>query len=210
MIYSNHRHSTRLPHHDYSSPGLYFVTVCAYKHQLLFGQIKNNHIILNNIGILIEKYWHQLTKKFRTILDDYIIMPNHIHGIIQITNPSVRVSFMKPKTKFNKPSIDILKSNRHMGLINQTPTLGHIIRYFKAITSKTLHQNDFNIYIWQRNYYEHIIKNEIELNKIRQYIKLNPQMWHRDRNNPNNIKKLNFRDCFVGASFMKPSLKNVS
>ena len=190
MIYSNHRHSTRLPHHDYSSPGLYFVTICTHKHQLLFGQIKNNHIILNDIGVLIREYWHQLTKKFKIIPDNYIIMPNHIHGIIQITNPHAMIppvgaSFMKPELKFMKPSIDILKSNRHMGLINQTPTLGHIIRYFKAITSKTLHQNGFNIYIWQRNYHEHIIRNQIELNKIRQYIKLNPQMWSRDRNNPN-------------------------
>lgn len=178
MIYSNHRHSTRLPHYNYSSPGFYFITICTHKHQLLFGQIKNNHITLNAIGILIEKYWHCLTKKFKIALDVFIIMPNHIHGIIQIKNPPVRVSFMKP-------SIDILKSNRHMGLINQTPTLGHIIRYFKAITSKTLHQNGFNIHIWQRNYYEHIIRNQIELDKTRQYIKLNPRMWHRDRNNPN-------------------------
>ena len=71
-----------------------------------------------------------------------------------------------------------------MGLINQTPTLGHVLRYFKGLTSKKIHELGFNIQIWQRNFFERIIRNETELFKIREYIKLNPLMWDRDRNNP--------------------------
>lgn len=150
-------------------------------------------MILNNIGKIIKINWQLLPKHFPINLGTFQIMPNHIHGIIRI----VGVSFMKPVS--NKPvnlkpvcskskTIDILKSNRHMGLINQTPTLGHIVRYFKGLTSKKIHELGFNIQIWQRNFYEHIIRNEDKLCKIKEYIKLNPTTWQRDRNNPNNLK----------------------
>ena len=114
---------------------------------------------------------------------DFVIMPNHVHMVIN----SVGVSFMKPefmKFNLNPKRFEITKSCQHMGLMNQTPTLGHIIRYFKGKISYELHTNGFNMKIWQRNFFERIIRNEKELEKIRQYINLNPMMWDRDRDNP--------------------------
>ena len=189
------RHSIRLPNYDYSSEGYYFVTMCTQKRKEMFGKITKHKMILNNIGKIIKNHWELLPKRFPIKLDLFQIMPNHLHGIIQIVvkpkSPAVGVSFMKPDNLKSKTPIDILKSNHHMGLINQTPTLGHIIRHFKGITSKKIHEQGFNIKIWQRNFHEHIIRNENKLNKIRQYIKLNPTIWQRDKNHPINISQLN-------------------
>lgn len=186
------RQSIRLKNYDYSQSGLYFVTICTQNRECLFGDVVDGKIKLNNIGLLINKYWKKLTDKFPIELDEYVVMPNHMHGIIIIKQTKiVGVSFMKPEIK-----MAITKSNRHMGLmnqktglINQTPTLGLIIRYFKSKCTYEMHKNGFNNDLWQRNYYEHIIRTENDLNKIRMYISENPNIWDRDRNNPINIKK---------------------
>ena len=142
--------------------------------------IINEKMILNEFGEIVNKYWLEIPKHFNNIeLDEYQIMPNHIHGIIvirQINN--VGVSFMKPELK-----MVISKSNHHMGLINQTPTLGLIIRYFKSKCTYELHKNGFINDLWQRNYYEHVIRTEYSLLNIRQYIKNNPLNWDEDENN---------------------------
>ncbi|MEK7633673.1 MAG: transposase [Patescibacteria group bacterium] len=186
----NHRKQIRLKKYDYSDAGWYFVTICTQNKENLFGDIVNNKMVFNQNGLLINEYWNQLINKFPIELDEFKIIPNHIHGIIIIRQMNVvGVSFMKPN-QFKPESIMISKTNHHMellnnkkGLINQTPTLGLIIRYFKAKCAYEFHKNGFNNKLWQRNYYEHVIRNKQELNRIRQYIRDNPINWETDRNN---------------------------
>ena len=181
-----HRKQIRLKKYDYSDAGWYFVTICTQDKKKYFGNIINNKMILNQNGMLIKSNWKKLINKFRIELDCFIIMPNYIHAIVVIRQTDVvGVSFMKPEIKMT-----ISKSNHHMhllnnkkGLINQTPTIGLIIRYFKSKCSYELHKNGFSNNLWQRNYYEHIIRNEYSLFYIRQYIRDNPMDWNEDRNN---------------------------
>lgn len=181
MIKRN-RHTTRLKSWDYHSSGHYFVTICSFDRECIFGDIVNGKILLNKNGIVVNNIWNLLPEHHFVGLDVFQIMPNHIHGVVFIKN-FVGVSFMKPDN-----SMEIAKSHRHMGLINQTPTLGQIIRYFKAKCSHELHKMGFCQQIWQRNYHERIIRNEDELQKIRDYVELNPLKWDLDKNNPINMK----------------------
>ncbi|PIP15271.1 hypothetical protein CO006_03220 [Candidatus Roizmanbacteria bacterium CG_4_8_14_3_um_filter_35_14] len=170
---------------DYSSAGWYFITICIKNRQEYFGNIINNRMNLNKYGEIVNKYWLEIKNKFKNItLDIYQIMPNHIHGIIVIKQKNiVGVSFMKSEMRMK-----ISKSNRHMGLMNQTPTIGLIIRYFKSKCTFEIHKYGLNNNLWQRNYYDHIIRNESSLNNIREYIQNNPKKWDNDEENPKNIK----------------------
>jgi len=151
----HHRHSIRLPEYDYSNPGTYFVTICTHEKKCLFGSVTDDCMVKNNIGELIEKVWMELQKRFPTIkTDEFIVMPNHVHGIIWITEKSS----------------------------NGSPTLGSIIRVFKSISAidanKIIGRSGASL--WQRNYYERIIRNDYELYNIREYIKNNPAKWRYD------------------------------
>lgn len=147
------RKSIRLQNYDYTQEGLYFVTICTQNRECIFGEIVNEKIKLNYVGKIIESVWQSLSNRFPVKLDTFQIMPNHIHMIIELTGGS-------------------------MGGSRPAPTLGMIIGFLKSESSKRIGHP-----IWQRNYYEHIIRNETELNKIREYIQTNPQRWERDRNN---------------------------
>lgn len=185
------RKQIRLLGHDYSKNGCYFVTICTQNRQCIFGDIINNKMVLNDIGNIIKKNWDILSKRFPVELDEYQIMPNHLHSIIHIVGAGLvpaRNRVIANRGETNRATMD-----RATTRVAPT-TLGEIIGAFKSITTieyincvKNRHWPLFNNRIWQRNYYEHIIRNENELYKIREYIKLNPEMWERDRNNPNHI-----------------------
>jgi len=192
------RKSTRLKNYDYSSSGWYFITICAQNRECLFGKIINNKMKLNKYGKIVDKKINEL-KKYKNIgVDVYCIMPNHIHMII-IINSVVGAGFMPARTGFMPArtgfmparKCDVKHSNRATTRVAPT-TVGGIIGAFKSLTTreyingvKINNWQPFNKRIWQRNYYEHIIRDEKSLNKIREYIRLNPKMWDRDRNNPN-------------------------
>lgn len=182
------RKQIRLKGYDYSQNGCYFVTICTQNRQCIFGDIVNNKMVLNDIGKMIKNNWESLPKRFPIELDEYQIMPNHLHSIIAIVGAGS-----------SRPNNDAGSSR---------PTLGQIIAYFKYQSTKQINNifQSNKMYgrgipaqsqtgaktaplqkIFQRNYYEHVIRNEIDSNKIREYIKLNPEMWERDRNNPNHI-----------------------
>ena len=181
-----HRHTLRLRKDTYSHPGNYFVTIGSSKHTCIFGEIKNNKFLINNIGkIILEKY-QGLNQRFKNIdLDLIQLMPNHIHCLIKITK---------------KENDNIVgRGNRAPTLI----TLGRIIAFWKYNSTKEINcrggvapplfKNNWNHWlegkVFQRNYFERIVRNDEELKKIRRYIKLNPLIWDRDRNNPSNLKK---------------------
>ncbi len=160
---------------DYSHPGAYFVTLCTRDKKCWFGKISNNEMILNPYGKIVEKIWNELSTPFTFIdLDYYIVMPNHLHGILFI-NPqdtgSMNAGLINAGLINQTPTED---SHQWIMMKNTTITLGKIIRYFKAKTTKHLRENGLYHFGWQRLYYDHIIRNNRSLDNIRHYIINNP------------------------------------
>jgi putative transposase len=183
----HHRRSIRLKNYDYSKEGYYFITICTHNRECLFGEIEMGKMKLNAIGDIVEFTWKDLPNYNKIILDYFIIMPNHIHGIIQINHSGVGAG-SKPalQNAGSKPALERAD-------LESAPTkiqpLSEIIRQFKTFSTRRIKQkqNTIGVPIWQRNYYEHIIRNNNELNKIRQYIQENPYKWEEDKDNPLNI-----------------------
>jgi REP element-mobilizing transposase RayT len=177
---NHHRCSIRLKNYDYSQTGAYFVTACAQNRECLFGNIQDNVMVLNDAGIMIEKWWLELAIKFPAIdIDAYMVMPNHFHGIVAIVGAALR----------GRPNLDhsIPEGQPH----RVAPSLGDILNWFKTMTTNDYiqgvknHQwHPFPGKLWQRNYYEHIIRNEDDLEAIREYIINNPIRWADDEENP--------------------------
>lgn len=180
----HHRRSIRLKGYDYSQAGFYFVTLCCYKRQCLFGEIIDGVMQLNQYGGIVAETYNWLSFRYPYVhLDEWIIMPNHFHGIIVLTDKSCR------GISRNAPTI-----NTQHQLINSEPKrkpLGRLIGAFKTVSTKNINliRNAPGTLVWQRNYYEHIIRNEKSLNKIRQYIINNPSSWHHDQLHPDNPSK---------------------
>ena len=170
----HHRRSIRLKEYDYSLPGAYFVTVCTHNREYLFGNIVNDEMVLSEYGKIVEDVWYNLTGHYQNIkLDKFIVMPNHIHGIIVLIDVDIVGAGFKPAPT---------------DLIKYYP-LSEIVRAFKTFSAR--HVNELRktpgIPVWQRNYHEHIVRNENELNRIREYIINNPLRWQFDRENPDHI-----------------------
>jgi len=194
------RHSIRLKEYDYSQSGAYFVTICTNNRECLLGRIIDNIIELNKAGKIIYTVWSELPHYYCGIdIDEFIIMPNHIHGIILIVGagPCACPNNMYEQRKQHgntyykggQPS-NIYRKGQPQG-VAPTYSLPDIVHRFKSLTT-TLYREGvlnntfppFDGRLWQRNYYEHIIKNDKELNIIRQYIVTNPLQWTMDRENP--------------------------
>ena len=165
------RQSIRLRQYDYSLPGAYFVTICVRNRECLFGKIANGIMLMNQYGTIVNNCWFDLPNHYKNIkLDYFVIMPNHIHGIIVIKNPIVGARSSRPSWNWcqsEKGRDDLAPTSN--GRKDPTPTLGKIVAFFKYQTTKQF--NELQCIgmqkLWQRNYYEHIIRNKIELNKIR-------------------------------------------
>lgn len=169
----HHRRSIRLKGYDYSQVGAYFVTICAQNRVCLFGDIVDGEMHLNYIGNIVADSWQWLALQYDYVeLDEWMIMPNHIHGII-VVNDCRGDSRIAPTGK-RKP-------------------IGRLIGAFKTVSTKHINiiRGTPGIPVWQRNYYEHIVRNDESLNRIREYIKNNPLQWKLDRENPNVAKN----DC---------------
>jgi REP element-mobilizing transposase RayT len=167
---TNHRLSIRLQGYDYGQQGAYFVTVCARGRECLFGSIVNCEMQLNDIGRKVWLVWEELCKRFADIsIDAFTVMPNHIHGIVV-----VGAQFIAP----NHPTV------AQKGAMNRAPTLGEIVRTYKAISTRLIRQSINAGFVWQRNYYEHVIRDDHSLERIRDYIVNNPARWAEDEENP--------------------------
>jgi putative transposase len=185
----HHRQSIRLKDYDYSQAGAYFVTVCTQKRICLFGETENGQMRLNDAGHMVQKIWNELPEKYPGIeTDEFIVMPNHIHGIILINNCRGEVASPVPSVTPDPNKPNTLET----GEGGETPplrkiTLGQVVAYFKYQSTKQINtiRNTPGGPLWQRNYYEHIIRNEPELHNIREYIRYNPLKWDEDEENPN-------------------------
>ncbi len=174
-----HRKSIRLKEYDYSQVGAYFVTICTYNRKCILGNINNGKMQLNKYGEIIETEWLKTAEMRNNVeLDIHIIMPNHLHGIMFIVSRGTMhrapTNYIPKYESFGKP------------VSNSIPT---IIRGFKSsVTSKiNKMRNTPGASVWQRNYYEHVIRYEEELNKTREYIVNNPLKWDLDIENPDRI-----------------------
>lgn len=166
------------------------MTICTRDREEFFGEVRNGRMNLNDEGNIARNNLQNVQNYFKNVLmDEFIIMPNHIHCIIEINN--VEVQFIEPggATRFDKSNLykstDQIKNNP---MLLEKTTLGKIIRHYKAkTTSEIRNYGKFWKFAWQRNYYDHIVRSYESLNRIREYIISNPMVWERDRNNIENI-----------------------
>lgn len=158
--------TSRLKEWDYSTPWRYYVTICTKNFKDWFGEVKNGKMILNDLGRIVEEEWLK-TKQVRTNvdLDYYVIMPNHFHGIPIIGGSEIARSVETHRDA----SLRIVKNN-----------LSDIIRGFKGTVTKQIHKLGFSDFQWQPRFYDHIIRNEDDLRRIRNYIQNNPLKWELD------------------------------
>ena len=174
----HHRRSIRLDGYDYTQPGPYFVTLCVNLGECLLGQLVGGVMRLSVPGQIAAKSWVWLEVQYPyAILDTWVVMPNHLHGIIGIGGAVGRGASRCTPTL--------------IPLLTKPKPLGSLIGAFKTVSTK--HINRFRgtpgERFWQRNYYEHIIRNERELTAIRQYIRDNPTHWVEDSENPQHVGK---------------------
>jgi putative transposase len=166
----HHRRSIRLKDYDYASEGAYFVTIVTQRRECLFGEIIDGKMQLTKYGGIVQKWWNEIPIHFLNVdLGAFVIMPNHIHGIIFITNE---------------------RRGEVLSLLRKS-TLGQIIAYFKYQSTKEINLVDDKWVItklWQRNYYEHIVRNEKELKQKTDYILNNPSHWGDDQEKLKNSK----------------------
>ncbi|MBM4310949.1 MAG: transposase [Deltaproteobacteria bacterium] len=176
ISFNHYRRSIRLPHFDYASDGAYFVTICTTGRQSLFGEIANGQMVINDCGMIVSDTWKWLAQQYQYVhLHEWVVMPNHFHGIIMI----------------DRTGGDCRGGSRTAPTDNQKiKPLGRLVGAFKTVSTKRI--NEFRqtpgMIVWQRNYYEHIIRDDDDLNRIREYIVNNPAKWAEDDNNPDNIQ----------------------
>lgn len=186
------RRSIRLHGYDYTQPGYYFVTICTANRQCLFGQIIEGKMQLNRSGKLICWHWKRIPKHFHDVcLDEHVVMPNHLHGIIRIVgakHSNNAVAYYQENLDSNASPLRV--PIRPAG--TQPQSLAAVIQNFKSITTRKINRilRTPGSTIWQRNYYEHVIRNEESLNRIREYIIYNPARWMHDRENPDGVPDL--------------------
>ncbi|OGY41602.1 MAG: hypothetical protein A2Y82_01290 [Candidatus Buchananbacteria bacterium RBG_13_36_9] len=174
--------SIRLQDWDYTWPAMYYVTICTKDRACCLGEVKNELVYLSEIGkVVFEELLKTPELRPYVKLDDFIIMPNHIHIIFEL----------KEDKDFDMEGRDTARhvsTQRKFGNA-QPKSLSSIIASFKSAVSKHCHEKNLD-FQWQNNYYEHIIRDEEDYARIKEYIAANPAKWAEDRNNPINFKKI--------------------
>jgi len=235
----HHRRSIRLQGYDYSQEGLYFITICCQDRVHLFGRIVDGEMILNGAGSQSQECWQDIPNHFpNVVLHEFVIMPNHIHGIIEFVagannyspnNHSHQESNDDVTKNTNEDNLQIVNvlnnENEIAGVIlideidgrdaidgidgrdvidgilgakdfsplrnvmwwSPSKTIGSVVRGFKIGVTKWMRNNTNIVNVWQRNYYDHIIRNEQDYERISEYIKNNPILWKEDRFYDNGI-----------------------
>ena len=159
----NERKRHRLANWDYSSEGVYCVTICCQGKETYFGSISKNKVILTDIGVISSENWLSIPVHFpHVMLDEFVIMPNHIHGILVLKRDKVLSNKNQVFNSFSHPVKD---------------SLSVIVNQYKSSVKRWCNKNEYKYFSWQSGYYDQIIRNEISLEKIREYISLNPHNW---------------------------------
>lgn len=205
------RRSLRLNGYDYSQAGACFVTICTQDRACILGDIVYEEVRLSGAGMMVEAVWAEVPEHYPGIQTDvFVVMPNHIHGIIVIleSDPSVGAG--------PRACPDLGQTSKRIGQPQGVaPTglsLSDVVHRFKTLTTK--HYVDgvrnhgwppFRARFWQRNYYEHVIRNDGELDRIREYIATNPLRWALDRENPQRTGTSDEKDVLCGAGWPRMS-----
>ena len=195
MLYNpaiHHRRSIRLKGYDYSQSGLYFVTICCQDMTCRFGEIENGEMILNDYGKFAHTEWEKLSERYpNVLLDAFQIMPNHIHGIIVLNTVGATLA-----VALNNDTIaPIIRAGASPApTAAATTTIGNIVGAYKSLVmNKCLNickiRNEYLGRFWQRNYYEHIIRNDNSYQRIADYIISNPAKWETDKFYSEKIKQ---------------------
>jgi putative transposase len=191
----HHRRSIRLKGYDYSQPGAYFITICTHQRENRFGQVQDGVMQPNRLGKILQHAWHDLPCHYPHVrLGAFCLMPNHVHGIVVLLDDDLRrggsASVMidvTPTTRFDRDP-GFTHDQIHP---NKKPTVRHglpeIVRAFKSFSARRINaiQCTHGFPVWQRNYYEHIIRNPEEYQMIIDYIQTNPLRWETDIENLN-------------------------
>jgi putative transposase len=177
--------SIRLKGYDYAQAGAYFITICAQDRECLFGDVVDVAVILSSPGRIIWEAWCELPEHYQHVqLNAFVVMPNHVHGIIMLCCDSVEAGL--------KPAATI----RH--------ALPEVVRAFKTFSSRRINtwRQTPGTPVWQRNYYEHVIRSERDLEKIQEYVATNHLKWALDRENPHKVGHSPLEDVLfdMGAS----------
>ncbi len=175
----NHRRrSIRLQGYDYSQAGAYFVTVCTQNRKCLFGAVIDGEMLLNDCGKIAAECLDEIPKHFPHVeMDEFVVMPNHVHLVVVIVDGPVGATHASPLPQPPRGP--------------QPRSIGSIIGSYKSAVTKRVNEirDTRGAPIWQRNYYEHIIRDENELHRVRRYIESNPACWADDENNPLRVKE---------------------
>ena len=183
----HHRRSIRLKGYDYSQEGAYYVTIVTWHREFLFGNIVNQEMMLSPYGEIVQKWWEEIPVHFSNVeTGAFVIMPNHVHGIIYILDGRGTVSVPHD----NVTQYALGGETPPLRAFDGIPTLGQIVAYFKYQSTKEMNKVENTGTVtkfWQRNYYEHIIRNETDLQNKTDYIESNPRLWDEDDENPVNV-----------------------
>ena len=194
----HHRRTIRLKDYDYSSQGPYFVTICVQERECLFGEIADCEMRLTDAGRMVESSWRELFNKYPLIdIDSFVVMPNHFHGIV-LLNDGRGESCIRPLSAGDQRRGESCIRPVNQGDHKDRPysgtrehSLGRILQAFKSMTTveyiRGVQQSNWRPFpgrLWQRNYYERIIRNEAELDAARKYITENPTKWEEDNEYP--------------------------
>ena len=181
--FTHKRRSIRYAGYNYSSSGSYFVTIATHLRKAIFGRIVNDEMQLNRLGRIAQEQWFKTARLRPEVIlyeEEFVVMPNHIHGIIHIDNPNESIN--------EEPMNFLVGAQRRCAptndrAINVAPhSLGAIVRAYKSAVTYAIHTlpNSPHTPVWQRNYYEHIIVNEKDYQTISEYIFFNPAKWQED------------------------------
>ncbi|MCL4272354.1 MAG: hypothetical protein KJZ77_00665 [Anaerolineales bacterium] len=181
----HHRKSIRLQGYDYSQTGAYYVTIVTYHRDPLFGEIRDGKMHLDDFRMIADECWRAIPEHFPSVeLGAYGIMQNHVHGVIVIINDQGTTT-----------NLSSFVGATHASPLPKTPphgpaphSLGAIVGSFKSAVTRRIGRELNATAIWQRNYYEHIIRDEKDLQRITDYIEMNPSRWDEDDENPVNIR----------------------
>lgn len=200
----HHRQSIRLRQYDYAWPGMYFVTICVREKECVLGEVIDGEMRLSEWGRIVHEFWDAIPVHFpNTSIDGRVTMPNHGHVIIKIDHDRrgavAATAVAAPAVAApNHATPNDAAPNDAAHPVGETggerggetpplrPTLGQIVAFYKYQTTKRINElrGTPGVSFWQRNYWEHVVRDEIDLNRIRQYIENNPLRWHEDQLNP--------------------------
>lgn len=177
--------SRRLKGWDYSSPGIYFITICTKNRRHFFGEIRNGIVGLTRPGCIAYEYWSQIPEHYPHVrLDEFIIMPNHLHGIIEIKHRYKKqrkkhVESLNPTPLHHSPSKDL--SNKMSKISPKSGSISEIIRSYKGSVTRWCNKNKYKGFAWQYRFHDRIIRHRISLPHYRKYIQKNPLKWDQNK-----------------------------